>query len=373
MKFAIVIPTYNRVEALKKAISHIEEQEIEPNTELFCVICNTASTDGTHDYLMTLKSSQKIKYVIHSSLENSIFVNWRKCADVIPQDMDWVWFHGDDDYLYTPQSVQYVLNLIKEETDPTLSLVHACQSRRSLKTGNVIEGDLIGLCNKIGYHEMLGWMSSLIVRADRFIPALKDATKNTAKIKKSTQAIEMRMSAYPHSAAILEHCYADKALFIDLPLVEPQDTQQTEESMQRWQVERMGERYFFVIDDLLELQKKGALKNGVSKVFFRYLTYNLWDRYASFILEEMLFHNGVSQQLLGYISDMQKMANLFESPSDVKSYLIWFYSLQSEINRFVDANRLLGNSKESVKQFVSRTNIANYSFSVLTNDRIYPF
>ena len=55
MKFAIAIPTYNRLSNLKRAIEHIENQVFDSNVELYCVISNTASTDGTHDYLMNLK------------------------------------------------------------------------------------------------------------------------------------------------------------------------------------------------------------------------------------------------------------------------------------------------------------------------------
>lgn len=373
MKFAIVIPTYNRVEALQRAVAHIEQQDFDESIELYCVISNTASTDGTHDYLSSLKSaSGRIRYVIHSSLEKSIFLNWHKCAEIVPADIDWVWFHGDDDYLCHPQAVQFICQLIRDETDPSLTLVHACQKRRSRNTNNIIEGPLLDLCNKLGYHEMLGWMSSLVVRTDRFVAAIQRATRPYGKLKHAAQAIELRLSAYPHSAALLELCHADKALFVDAPLVDPQDDEQTQESIQRWQVERMGERYFFVIDDWLALQKKGALGHGVSRTFMRYLTYNLWDRYATFILDEVMRQKGLTKELKGYMEDVRKVSQLFKSGSDAKSYLQWYYAIEAEIMRYQQALHLTVEAEKSIGRAIQMSNVGNHDFQVLNKDGEFP-
>ena len=83
LRIAIAIPTYNRVDKLKFAFSKIEEQIVDRDVEIICVICNTASTDGTHDYLSTL-TSKKVSVVIHSSLENSIFINWAALDHGVP-------------------------------------------------------------------------------------------------------------------------------------------------------------------------------------------------------------------------------------------------------------------------------------------------
>ena len=42
LKIAIAIPTYNRLEKLKFALSKIEAQEIDDRFELYCVISNIA-------------------------------------------------------------------------------------------------------------------------------------------------------------------------------------------------------------------------------------------------------------------------------------------------------------------------------------------
>ena len=169
LRIAIAIPTYNRVEKLTFAFSRIEEQIIDEDIEIVCVICNTASTDGTNDYLSKLKSD-KVSLVIHSSLENSISVNWVKCFETVPRDVDWIWLHGDDDFLFENQSVNKICQLIKSKSQEfkDLSFVHACQARRSQNSEKVFNGSLFDLCNNFGYHEMLGWMSSLVIKSDIF-------------------------------------------------------------------------------------------------------------------------------------------------------------------------------------------------------------
>ena len=361
MKFAIAIPTYNRVEALKRALSHIEKQIIPEGVDLYCVISNTASTDGTHEFLSGL-TSQKIRYVIHSSLENSIYVNWRKCFEIIPPDMDWVWFHGDDDYLFDEKSLQIVCDQIRKLDDANLSLVHPCQARRSRNSGKVFKGTLLDLCNQIGYHEMLGWMSSLVVRADRFLAAMLSPQP---QVQSAEDALALKISAYSHSAKILEYCYADQAVFIDFPLVEPQDVQQTKESVARWAVEAIGERYFFVVDDLLKLKDKGVLSSGVTKNFFRYLNGNLWDRYINFIFVELINTGSLSDRTRQHIERLRSISTLLAIPSDVKIYLEMYFGIEERVNRHLRAVQDVNASRQSIMKHIEVTNSNNYSFQIL--------
>ena len=55
IRFAIAIPTYNRIDQLKKTINSILSQKIEKNVELSVVISNSASDDGTYEFLNRLK------------------------------------------------------------------------------------------------------------------------------------------------------------------------------------------------------------------------------------------------------------------------------------------------------------------------------
>ena len=330
LRIAIAIPTYNRVEKLKFAISKIEEQIVDKDVEIICVICNTASTDGTHDYLSKLKS-QKVSLVIHTSLENSIFINWSKCFETVPLDVDWVWLHGDDDFLFENQSVNKVCQLIKSQgkVHQDLSFIHACQARRSNNSQQIFNGSLFDLCNTFGYHELLGWMSSLVIRSDVFFKTVTPAYKHdTYRFKNADDLLNLKYSAYPHSALIFKGCYNKTALVVDTPLIEPQDTDQTIESIQRWQVTHEGERYFFVVDDLIKMHSEGIFKYGFKAVFLRYLTFSLFDRYTSFLIGKIIKNGSLNERDKEHLLRMRSLSNLLSEPAESKLYLQWFQEFE---------------------------------------------
>ena len=332
LRIAIAIPTYNRVEKLKFAFSKIEEQIIDEDIEIVCVICNTASTDGTNDYLSKLKSD-KVSLAIHSSLENSIFINWAKCFETVPKDIDWVWLHGDDDFLFENQSVNKICQLIKSKSKEfnDLSFIHACQARRSQNSQQVFNGSLFDLCNTFGYHELLGWMSSLIIRSDVFFNSFVPGYKFTYEITSPSNLLDEKVSAYHQSALLFNACFNRTALFVDIPLVEPQDSEQTVESMQRWQVTHEGERYFFVVDDFLKMRDEGILKKGVKAVFFRYLTYSLFDRYTSFLIGKVINDGALSVRDKEHLGRMRNLTTLFSEPAEAKLYLQWFQEFENAL------------------------------------------
>lgn len=332
LKIAIAIPTYNRVDKLKFAFSKIEEQIVDQDVEIICVICNTASTDGTNDYLRTL-TSKKVSVVIHSTLENSIFINWAKCFETVPKDVDWVWLHGDDDFLFENQSVNKICQLIKSKTKEfrDLSFIHACQARRSQNSQQVFNGSLFDLCNTFGYHELLGWMSSLIIRSDVFFSSFAPAYQITYDFQNADDLLEKKFSAYFQSSLIFKSCHDRTALLVDIPLIEPQDTEQTVESMQRWQLTHEGERYFFVVDDFLQMRDEGILKKGVRAMFFRYLTYSLFDRYTSFLIGKVINNGALSARDKEHLVRMKNLTTLLSEPAEAKLYLQWFQEFESTL------------------------------------------
>jgi glycosyltransferase involved in cell wall biosynthesis len=64
MKFSVIIPTYNRLESLKRTLSSIFRQDFR---EYEVIVVNDGSADGTHSYLSSLASEGKIKYHSHSN------------------------------------------------------------------------------------------------------------------------------------------------------------------------------------------------------------------------------------------------------------------------------------------------------------------
>ena len=61
-RVSIVIPTYNRLQRLKQVIAAVERQTY-PLDALEVVVVSDGSTDGTHEYLSSLKSPLNLRFV----------------------------------------------------------------------------------------------------------------------------------------------------------------------------------------------------------------------------------------------------------------------------------------------------------------------
>jgi len=296
IKIAFAIPTYNRVNYLKKAIISIAKQKKINDVDVTVLISNLCSTDETHDYLSQVKSLHpELHFKITNKTPNpgqylSSEFNFASLGEMIDESIDWVWWLGDDDYLFNENSLAAVVDAVRNAKSRNVRLIHACQARRSLNSGKIIETSLLNLCNKIGLHEALGWISSLII--ERTI-AKKMLLSYSPFSQKGAKNLLNESSAFYHATNILHQCAADDALLIDLPIVEPQDEAQTQESIKRWKKDNVAARYFLVPDDLEIIRLDLELPN-FSRIFFRYLGYSLWDRYINFIIGKMLDQNLIS-------------------------------------------------------------------------------
>lgn len=281
MHIVVAIPTYNRCSYLKTNIEYFKKQVVSEGVRLSIAISNSASTDGTSDYLSEISSIMD-DLSTYNELRDWNGYNYGCLLETIPDDADWVWLMGDDDYLTNPRSVDIVCDLIKSQKEnKNFALVHACQGRRSNNSGDIFIENVMDLCNEIGYLELLGWISSLVIRKDVFVEAF------TKTYERGLQAKDEPGDANTHSAFyqasyLLESLYDKTAGLIDLPLVEPQDENQTSESKERWLSENMGERYIYVVDDLERLVKVGLPLQRLNEKFFRYHTFHLWDRFMAY-------------------------------------------------------------------------------------------
>jgi glycosyltransferase involved in cell wall biosynthesis len=364
LKIAIAIPTYNRLEKLKFALSKIEAQEIDDRFELYCVISNIASTDGTTEFLNQL-SHKHINYVTWNKPEENIYLNWRRCSEAIPDDIDWVWLNGDDDFLTNDQVIKGLVNIIEQEACHETSLIHICQARRSRNSGRIIKDNLFELCNQLGYHEILGWMSSLVVRCNQFKCAIDFSTYPCIEFPDPKDQVLNKYSVYPHSAGLLRVCANDNALFVDEPWVEPQDEQQSEESIARWTESFHGDRYFFVINDLLAMYDEGVLKKKCRLNFFRYINYSFWDRHATFLIQQLVQKGCLSALNKEHLNSLQKISELLANPREAKMFLQWHTVLCMQINQYEKARQNVTNVHRQLIAKFELINSETYTLEVL--------
>ncbi|WP_119328671.1 glycosyltransferase family 2 protein [Cysteiniphilum halobium] len=112
--FTIVIPTFNRLNFLKRALNSALDQTYE-NIEI--IVLNNASTDGTKQYLNEIASKYKQIKVVHHAMNIGFTKNIQQIKNYV---------HGkymsvlsDDDYL-TPEFVETAVCVL--ENDSTLAL-----------------------------------------------------------------------------------------------------------------------------------------------------------------------------------------------------------------------------------------------------------
>lgn len=356
LKIAVAIPTFNRLSRLQNAIHSIEQQQFDPDQiELSVVLANSASYDGTTEYIDSLRDS-KVKFVAHNEVSfskeeanaKSGAVNWSRLAAAVPDQVDWVWFMGDDDYLKRKTAISGIAEALKANASADLAIAHVSQARRSRKTGRVLKGKLIDLCNTLGFHEMLGWMSSLVIRRDIF---------------KSFMALKERHyseSAYGQSAAFLELAAHQHALFVDADWVETQDDQQTPESIQRWAEVGMGERYFYVVDGVLSQFERGILQEKLKPVFYRYHTYSLWDRYACYLIARVVNNGMLTEKESEHWNRVRRISETIADPVFVKLFLAWHASVTKQFERIVQTNRLLQEQKKALIEYHNQMAAPSY-------------
>ena len=375
MHLVVAIPTYNRCNYLRKNIQFFDQQKLPENAQISLAISNSASTDETEAFLRDFSSSRQ-DVSVFNRLTDWSGGNYGYLCEALPEDADWVWFMGDDDYLADPLALQKICEiLIEKNDDQEFKFVHACQARRSLETGRIIHDSIMGLCNQFGYTEMFGWISSVIMRKQPFVNALKKVNQR-AQAARDECAWANSHSAFFQASYLLEEIIDSNGAFIDLPLVEPQDQEMTEATRQRWQAENMGERYIYIIDDLNRLKSLGLPIQKLDPKFFRYHRYQLWDRFINHqinLLED--FGNGVRTGLV--MSSMERFLDNWKRIQSIPSFIKnpldrkLLYSL-IETNIGLCTLYMESGYDQSVKDVLSRqkelNSVAVYDFSILEAD-----
>lgn len=379
IKLAFAIPTFNRVGYLKNAISSIAQQNNVDDVEVTVLISNIGSTDETHEYLSLVQSYHpELHFEITNKTPNpghyfSAEFNFASLGEMIDDSIDWVWWLGDDDYLFNKSSLETVVEAIRKAKSKNLRLVHACQARRSLNSGKIMEANLLNLCNKIGFHEVLGWLSSLIIErtvAKKMLLGHSPLTHSGAKNSLN------EISAFYHSTNILHQSAEDDVLLIDLPLVEPQDKRQTQDSIMRWQKDNVGARYFLVPDDL-EIIRLDLELPKFSRFFFRYLGYSLWDRYIAFIIgklmdqqltfsiRESLSHQQFSEEIETLWGQISKIPAMLDNKYDQKTIAVMIDTIRFITADYIKSDFDNDTLKNKLQVWSQTVQLQQYNFKLL--------
>jgi glycosyltransferase involved in cell wall biosynthesis len=322
MKLLVVIPTYYRAHYLDQAIFAISAARARAtNCEVELFISDNCSPDDT---AAVVTRWQETSPWIHFRRWETHECPW---AQILKRafigsglDYDYMWLQGDDDYISDTNAYAEVANVVELSAANPPAIIHCCEKRRAHPGDTRVIGGLTeDLCNSFGWHDMLGWISSLVISRDTIARTLE-----TPQFQ-----VGYRNSAFSHSEGFLEAAYGRPMVLIGAGLIEPQDKEQTQECIQRWQDGDVAERYWMIIDGIKEMKDRGVITKPLAQSFFRYHTYTYWDRFAIDVLtqagsvstaeetvERKLEKLGMFAELLGFAEDRKLYRNWYEGFRD---------------------------------------------------------
>jgi hypothetical protein len=317
--------------------------------ELF--ISNNASTDHTAEVLARWQEKEPwihgCNWEVHSKSWLEIL---SRAFEASGRDYDYAWLQGDDDWITDSTAFCQLLEAI--ETDPSNppAIVHCCQTRRAISgDSRIVSGLTEELCNIYGWHDLLGWISSLVI-----------SRSTVGRMLTSPQLSMTFHSAFSHSEALLEAAYGQPMLVLAAGLIDPQDEQQTPESIARWTADGVGKAYWGVIPGLLSLKERGVLRTPLTVTFFRYLTYSFWDRFAVEVMS-IVAREDISEELIETkLAMLGHFTNLLGYGEDRKLYQNW---LEGFIDDVWDVRRAF----TLVHKRYASSNRPSYSFNLFSS------
>jgi hypothetical protein len=264
-------------------------------------------------------------------------------------EYDYVWLQGDDDYISDLDAYEKLADALKASSGDPPAIVHCCAACRSLPGDQrIIAGNTEVLCNAYGWHDLLGWISSLVL-----------SKETVARIWASPHCDIKPQSAFWHAEALLEAAYGSNMLILTEGLIDPQDKEQTPESVARWAQANVGQGYWYVISGLNSLKDRGVLTKPLTLRFFRYLTYSFWDRFAVELLHRASSPESTEEIIDIRLSMLGYLAELLGYSEDRKLYKNWLEGFREDINTIRRTRGLLDKRIESHQQ-------ASYPWTVLS-------
>jgi glycosyltransferase involved in cell wall biosynthesis len=274
-KLAFIIPTWNRPAQLEKCVESIASQITSEDVAL--VIQDDASDKETGELCRNLTAKYPlIRY--HQRLTHGDYSDAFRDMFRLGQDYEWVWTFGDDDLLQ-PGALPFMYDRLLNNSE-NCDFIHVSERKRSCNGGNVYHAhNLLDLCRSLGWIEMTGFITGNIARGAVFKQAADSPNWQT-----------YAKSAFVQSCALLEVLHDRPCTFYDMPLVDTQSEEMTQDSIARWAEQNISTRYLWIVDAIELMFDKGILKAKLPAKFFRYLNVNMWDRFIFYFVDMYLKH-----------------------------------------------------------------------------------
>lgn len=270
MHFVVAIPTFNRLPHLRRALSALAQLRVPRSMQLTVAISNIASTDGTSEFLDKVKLPNA-EMRIHNEPDPRSRLNFVFLSKVVPVDADWVWLHGDDDQILDNKALEKIVRVLGAEGHEAASMLVVPQAKRTRATGRTYVGKTIDLCNTHGFHEIMGWISQLIMRGSIYHSAMEALEKSSVSITSDESLTTNRNSPFHLASLVFRQIHDRMAILFDEALIDEQvpESVKPQATASARRLENLHDRFFFVVDDLVAINPD--LRGKCTRRFLRYV------------------------------------------------------------------------------------------------------
>lgn len=336
------IPTWNRADKLRVCLTSIIEQIKCSDEQILINVFNNASDDDTGKVLEDFKLFYPEIVSFTTGIEHLPFQGSFINAFNLPVS-EYTWMFGDDDILL-PGGLSKVLDVIKRKN---VDFIHAAEFTRVANEERNYFATLTDLCSGFGFIEMTGFISGNICR-----------TKPLQAVLNGSDMSVYQTSSFMQSCVILDAFGNSPSCFMNTPVIDNQEREQTIESCTRWQGENIQLNYALVANGLDLLRQNGKLSDTLPADFFRYLTGNLIGK----SLYNFHAHAEVTKDFIPaeYWNAMEVMASFLDDEGKTLKVIADF---RESFNSYITHNKKTHDLMVKLQQDHDKSTDITYPFS----------
>ena len=169
----LVVFAYKNIDRAANTLRSIASQELDApfNTTLLLVHdCDSFTPDAVRVLTQDKISDIQLIRVQFKEFDLAIkrTIALAGLSNSIPENLDWIWLLEDSTSLHTKGAFKKVRTKIHQSIDERVNVIHACEAARALDTDTIEIGTVEDVCEIHGYFEVLGDLSTLIIRRKAF-------------------------------------------------------------------------------------------------------------------------------------------------------------------------------------------------------------
>lgn len=336
MHFVIAIPTFNRLPQLRRALSALAALRVPGGMQLTVAISNIASADGTSEFLDKVKLPNA-EMCIHNEPDLRTRLNFVFLSKVVPVDADWVWLHGDDDRILDSNALEKVVQVLGAEGHDAASMLVVPQAKRTRATGRTYAGKTIDLCNTHGFHEIMGWISQLIMRGSVYRSAMEALEKSSVSITSDDSLTSNRNSPFHLASLIFSQIREKITILFDEALIDEQvpESVKPQATANARRLENLHDRFFFVVDDLVAINPD--LRGKCTHRFLRYVNKYFEDLLIHIAADDALHSRHTPLGISEKLDCLQRLPSILAPGADRDTVQRKVDEVCSTVNAFVSS------------------------------------